>query len=179
MVKKDKKLQELILYIAEKCKDDPCFGATKLNKILFLSDFNCFGLSGHSITDSTYMHKPYGPVAKRVLPAIHNLIKENRAKEEETTYFGTPRRQVIPLMGSDTSIFSEDELSLVDRIIESTRHLNATEFSKWTHTLIPWLVTSENEEIPLNSIFVIYDLPVEAEGIKWAKKRLVALEQAA
>jgi hypothetical protein len=32
----DERLQELILYIAEKCEEDPTFGATKLNKILYL-----------------------------------------------------------------------------------------------------------------------------------------------
>jgi hypothetical protein len=175
----DKKLKELILYIAEKCKDDASFGATKLNKILFISDFNCFGLSGHSITDSKYMHKPNGPVAKRTLPAIHALIEEGRAKEVEDTYFGHVRRRVVPLTGSNTSMFSEDELSLVEDAIEKTRYLTATELSQWTHTLIPWLITTEGEEIPYSSVFVINDLPVESEGIRWARKRLAELERAA
>ena len=29
----DRKFRELVIYIAEKCADDPTFGATKLNKI--------------------------------------------------------------------------------------------------------------------------------------------------
>ena len=35
----DERLGELILYVADKCADDPRFGATKLNKILWWSDF--------------------------------------------------------------------------------------------------------------------------------------------
>jgi len=35
----ERKFKELILYVADKCSDDPDFGAVKLNKILFYSDF--------------------------------------------------------------------------------------------------------------------------------------------
>ena len=34
-----RRLGELILYIAERCADDHTLGATKLNKILWFSDF--------------------------------------------------------------------------------------------------------------------------------------------
>ncbi|HZQ34888.1 MAG TPA: hypothetical protein VFD32_03070 [Dehalococcoidia bacterium] len=48
-----RKLGELILYVAEKSSDDPRFGATKLNNILFFSDFLAFGQLGRSITGAT------------------------------------------------------------------------------------------------------------------------------
>lgn len=38
----DRRLAELILYIAEKCERDPNFGATKLNKILTFADFSAY-----------------------------------------------------------------------------------------------------------------------------------------
>ena len=34
-----KRLRELILFIAERCLNNPTFGAVKLNKILFFADF--------------------------------------------------------------------------------------------------------------------------------------------
>ena len=36
----DEKLRELIVYISDRCETDETFGAVKLNKILFLADFN-------------------------------------------------------------------------------------------------------------------------------------------
>ena len=37
------KLKELMLYVADKCSQDPNFGATKLNKILWWANFLAFG----------------------------------------------------------------------------------------------------------------------------------------
>ena len=60
--RRDKKLKELVLYIAQKSEDDPSFGATKLNKILFAADFYFFGQTGRSITGASYVHRGKGPV---------------------------------------------------------------------------------------------------------------------
>jgi hypothetical protein len=35
----DRKMKELILYLASKSEDDPRFSSTKLNKLLFYCDF--------------------------------------------------------------------------------------------------------------------------------------------
>ena len=42
------KLKELILHIAKECCDDPTFGATKLNKILWWADFLFYRATGPS-----------------------------------------------------------------------------------------------------------------------------------
>ncbi len=173
----DTKLKELVLYIADKCKDDPYFGATKLNKLLFLADINQYASRGESITGSTYIHKPNGPVAKRLLPVIQALKKDGRAEEKEDEYFGYKRRRVIPQTGANASLFKEEELSLVDMLIEQTRNLSATKLSDWTHTLSPWLLTVDGEEIPYSSVYVLNRLPVEADGINWAKKELHKLKK--
>ncbi len=64
------KLVELILYIADKCENDPHFGKTKLNKILFFSDMLYYGFFGNAITgversyperlDAARICPPYG-----------------------------------------------------------------------------------------------------------------------
>ncbi len=173
----DKRLKELILYIAEKCERDASFGVTKLNKILFLSDFNYYGWRGSSITGADYMHKPNGPVAKRLLPAVAALVKEGRAEQKDEDYFGYTLRKVLPLKGANASDFTKEELSIVDQIIESTRHMTATELSDWTHALNPWLATTEGEKIPYESFFVLRELPVEADGVNWAKQELKRIQQ--
>ncbi len=53
----DNKLKELILYICEKCKDDPSFDYEKLKRILYLADFRFYGETGRSITGTQYIRE--------------------------------------------------------------------------------------------------------------------------
>ena len=55
-------LRELILFIADRCEDEPTFGATKLNKILFYADFLSYALYGEPIAGVTYRKLERGPV---------------------------------------------------------------------------------------------------------------------
>ncbi len=50
------KFRELILFIARETKDDRSCGATKLNKILFYSDFRAYEQLGRSITGECYQN---------------------------------------------------------------------------------------------------------------------------
>src|ERR1035437_6112774 len=59
-----RRLRELMLYIAQRCADAPKFGAIKLNKILFWSDFTAFTRTGDSITGEAYHKQPFGPVPR-------------------------------------------------------------------------------------------------------------------
>ena len=69
----DRRLAELILYIAEKCERDPNFGATKLNKILAFADFSAYFETGRPITGAEYMRTPQGPVPRRLPPVRAEL----------------------------------------------------------------------------------------------------------
>jgi hypothetical protein len=170
------KLKELMLYIAEKCKDDPYFGAIKLNKILFLADFNNYALRGVSITGAKYVHRKRGPVPNEVLKALRLLREEGRAKIEEVPFFDYKQKRLIPLEKAKSSLFSSDELSLVDEIVEKTRFNNATELSEWSHTLMPYRITKEGEEIPYNTVYVLHKREPDAESIDWAKREVERLK---
>src|SRR5260370_21134206 len=72
----DIRLRELILYVASKCSSDPEFNATRLNKILFYSDFVSYARTGKPITGAAYQALPHGPAPKRLKPISHRLIAE-------------------------------------------------------------------------------------------------------
>lgn len=174
---KNKKLKEMVLYVADKSKDDPYFGATKLNKILFAADFYAYGIWGKSITGAKYIHRGKGPAPFEIPIVLDKLIAESRAKVEDVNFHGYFQKRVVPLCGSDTSSFSEEELKFVDSIIDQLRKYNATELSEWTHRLIPWLLTEQDEVIPYFTIFVLRHVPVNKSGILWAEKELYRLEK--
>src|SRR6266498_2034018 len=64
----EERLREMILYICAKCADDPAFGATKLNKILWFSDFLAYFQRGVPITGVAYQRLSRGPAPKRLVP---------------------------------------------------------------------------------------------------------------
>lgn len=171
------KLAEMIIYISEKSRDDAKFGMTKLYKILFTADFNYYGLKGESISGATYIHLPKGPAPRGMQEIILSLVTAGRIKLEEKTVFNYKQKRVEPIMGSDMSKFSEEEIAMIDDIIETCRPFNATDLSDWTHQLNPWIHTEDYEEIPYKSIFVFKDLKVEKTGIKWAQEELRKLAE--
>jgi hypothetical protein len=68
-----KKLKELILYISQKCASDPNFGAIKLNKILYFSDFASFAHYGEPITGAEYQKLEQGPAPRRMVPVRNEM----------------------------------------------------------------------------------------------------------
>src|SRR5204863_5344149 len=70
---KDRKLAELILFISERSEGDPRFGAGKLNKLLFYSDFGSYRLLGKSITGQQYQKLSNGPAPRR-LAAVRDAL---------------------------------------------------------------------------------------------------------
>lgn len=172
------KLEELILYIAQQCSDDPNFGATKLNKILFFADFLAYGHLGHSITGATYINRNHGPAPRPILLAQRNLVDSGRAVMAERTHFGYTQKRVLPLVPASLAPFAPEELRIVDETIRKLETMNATELSEFTHKFRPWRDTVEGEEIPYFTVFVMDNLPATRGDKEWATARIAEVEMA-
>src|SRR5687767_11634112 len=109
-----KKLGELILYISKKSELDPNFGAVKLNKILFYSDFIAFGRLGKAITEQDYQRLDQGPAPRRLLPVREDLIDRGYLAIQEVARFGKTQKRTVALRDPDLSIFTAEEIALVD-----------------------------------------------------------------
>lgn len=149
------KAKELILYIAQKSEKDPTFGATKLQKQLFVSDFVFYGLTGKSITGLSYRKLKHGPVMRD----FPSLAKELVEKERQAVYqikesFGYPQERLIALRDADLSKFNAEEIDTIHSVIDDLKDANATELSKFTHALYGWIAARDEEDIPYETIFV-------------------------
>src|ERR1700733_2004446 len=71
-----RELRELILYISQKCANDPRFGAVKLNKVLYFSDFLSYAHYREPITGMEYFKLPHGPAPRRLVP-IREQMKQD------------------------------------------------------------------------------------------------------
>lgn len=163
----EEKLSELILYISQKCATDPKFGAVKLNKILYLSDFLAFGNWGEPITGVEYQHLRKGPAPRRLIP-ICDALENSRKLVVQTLPLKSGNRQVrtVNLVDPNLKVFSGREIALVDSIIEELWDMDAEESSEFSHRFVGWKMTQEGEPIPYGSIFLSDEPLSEAEILR-------------
>ncbi len=157
-------LRELILYIAHKCQSHQKFGAVKLAKILFYSDFISFAKYGKSITGTQYKKLPLGPVPTAAKAVEASMVAEN---EIVVKHEGLPpyvQRRIIALREANLDdYFKPHDIALVDQIIEELSDLNASEVSRRSHDLA-WQVAGDYEVIPYEAVF-IYDRELDEHEI--------------
>jgi len=160
------KLAELILYISQKCATDPKFGATKLNKILYLSDFLAFGSWGEPMTGVPYRHLRMGPAPTRLVPVRDALEKSGKLVVQTLPLrSGKKQTRTVNLTEPNLKVFSGREIALVDSIIEDLWDLDAEESSEFSHRFVGWKMTKEGDPIPYGSIF-LSDEPLSAAEIQ-------------
>ena len=143
-----------MLYIAGKCSRDPNFGAVKLNKILYFSDFMSYARTGQPITGAEYVKQKNGPVPKRLVPVREGLeAKKEAAIQKRKSLSGYEQHRLVALREPKLSHFSAEEITFVDRVIETLEARNASEVSEISHNRI-WRVASMGQPIPYEAVFV-------------------------
>lgn len=159
----ERKLAELVLYISQKCARDTFFGQVKLNKVLFFSDFTAFGKRGTSITNAEYQHQPEGPTVRRMLPVQSGLLSEGSLAIQPTDCFGFMQKRPVNLREPDLSLFSGQEIAIVDSWIERLRPLSGKEVSALSHTTAGWQMTKDSDTIDPRSVFIAWEEPSSYE----------------
>jgi hypothetical protein len=149
------KLAELILYISQKCATDPKFGATKLNKLLYLADFLSFGNWGEPITGVEYQHLRLGPAPRRLVPVREALQSAGKLVVQSLPLKGGKKQtRTVNLTDPNLKLFSGREIALVDSVIEDLWDMDADESSEFSHRFVGWKMTKEGDNIPYGSIFI-------------------------
>ena len=144
----DRKLKELILYVALKSQQDPNFGATKLNKILFYADFNAYVRLGKSITGQDYQALAQGPAPRRMLPICEQMENARDIALEEAPCASYTQKRTIPLRDPDLSHFSKEQIELVDEVIKGLWKETAQAVSDLSHMFLGWKLAEEGETVP-------------------------------
>ena len=152
------KLEELILYIAERMERDNHLGRgrIKMAKLLFRIDFEAFARWSQPVTGATYHADEHGPapvdelLATRDLEAAGRLEwRTERDKEKLPVAQGRPARM---------ELFDEHERTLIDETLAQYRDVSAKWMIDEAHRFPGWLNAwrdgaGEGEAIPFESIF--------------------------
>lgn len=162
----EEKFKELILYVADKCSNDPDYGALKLNKILFYSDFIAYGQLGQSITGAAYFRLPNGPAPRYMMP-----IRDKMEQDREIVIY--TKNRVVPLREANLTMFTAQEIVIVDEVIEQSCGVNGADMSFISHRESGVKLANPKEDIPYETVFIC-DEPLNefeiARGLQLAKQ---------
>lgn len=136
------KLANMVSYFTSNI---PKISKTKLMKLLFYADFSYFKECGLSISGLSYRHLPFGPV-----PVHHWLMLEALTENKiiELKPFGDFEGEYLEtIYDADLSLFDEDELNVMNRIINYFKTFNAERISDYSHGEIAYIKTNDKEYI--------------------------------
>jgi hypothetical protein len=166
-----RKLEELILYVALRSEDSPTYGRTKLVKLLFFSDFAAFKRLGRPITGSHYRKLEFGPCPAEFPEATRALEKSGRAIYREPSKFSAyGQRRLIALRDPDLSVFTAEEIAIVDEIVERFKDRGGGDLSDLSHEFAGWRLAEPGEEIPYETV-VLHNAAADLSPaeMSWAK----------
>jgi hypothetical protein len=158
-----KRLAEAILYVCEVCEQDEAFGLTRLNKILFEADFLAFGTRGEPITGVKYQRLQNGPAPKAMLPRLNELVERQDLAIKSTDFMGRPQKRPIALRRADLSVFSAEDIDLLNRVIRESWGKSATNVSNASHR-IEWKTRENGDDIPYEAAWLSNAPVSEAES---------------
>ncbi len=138
------KMKDMILYIL-------CFQETfrtKINKLLWYMDFLCFRVYSVSISGNSYTHSEYGPTADDYELIISVMLKDALIGKTEIIKLDSVREQLKPLISCDKSIFSKDEMMIMDFVLDKFKDFTCAKISDYSHQEAPYKNTVEGQKIP-------------------------------
>lgn len=107
---------------------------TKLNKLLFYSDFKHFKEYTVSITGARYAHIPFGPAPDNFNHYFAALISNGSLEVEEVIYSDEVEgEKFITLKKPDLSLFSDSELKILASVKEYFKDFSAGRITKVSH----------------------------------------------
>ncbi len=165
----ESKFRELMLFIARRSEGDPHFGAIKLNKLLFYSDFLAYLKLGQPITGQEYFALENGPAPRYMVPIREKMIASREiAVQKKETYSGLQAR-TIALREADLSNFTPQEIDLVTNLISECKGRSGGELSELSHKFSGWSLAGDKQTIPY-SVALVGKRPPTREEIRQGVK---------
>lgn len=171
--KRWKKTRELILYLAGKLATRENYGSILLNKALYFADNISYLKHGNPISEFQYVKQSFGPTPDpaMLLSVRDQLVKAGEIEVAEVEYFGRIQKKVIAKRQADVSLFSVDEIVIIDDVVSKIQNMSAAQISELSHQFPAWKVAKDREELPFFTFLLSSKTPTDAD-IQWAKAEL-------
>lgn len=132
------KLVEMVVYFTENVTVTP----TKMNKLLFYSDFLHYKLTGVSISGTRYFAHTHGPVPKKFRTLFDYLSDQQIVDLISVQYpSGLVGEEFIkiPSKTFNSTLFDKVEIDILDEIILKFKKYNAKEIRELSHEEKAWI----------------------------------------
>lgn len=138
------KISHMILFFSEKTQT----WKTKLNKLLFYSDFLAFKNFGHGISGLDYRAIKMGPVPSS-FDKMYDLISEGDLMHREYIEFerGNFGSYFIPILTFNELLFDENELEIMKIVSDKFKYLRPGEVIDISHGELAWKNNKDNKKI--------------------------------
>lgn len=120
---------------------------TKINKLLWYMDFLCYKAYSVSISGNSYTRSAYGPTADDYELIISVMLKDALIGKNEVVVHDTVREQLKSLTPCDKSIFSDDEIKVMDFVLNKFKDFKCSKISEYSHEEAPYKNTVEGQKI--------------------------------
>ncbi len=167
------RLAALTHYVIARTPPDQ-LGATKLNKILWWVDCESYRRWGRSLSGlESYLRLQNGPVPIGGREAIAVLKARAAIAEQSVPTPAGNRRQFYSLSEPPVSVFSAEEIDLINQVINSVCRMTAVEASDASHDVL-WEETPQFAQMPVSagSVAVRETRP---DDLAWAQRELARL----
>jgi hypothetical protein len=147
-------------------------GAVKLNKVMWFADLEAYRRFGRTITGQTsYEKRQHGPVPNDIVRSIRRLEQADKIATRNVPTFGGVRREHVWLKKPDVSVFSSEEVDILNEaIVWVCDNHTAKSISELSHDAL-WEQAELGEQIPVGAATVIPD-EITGEDIAWALKEM-------
>ncbi len=151
------KFRELVLHVADQSRDDPWFGAVKLNKVLYYCDFLAYARFLRSMTGATYVKLQEGPVPLEFLVERRALLDEGLAEMEYQRVFKYMQQRLVPTQKGHVlgDRFREGERAVVATVMGFLGPLSGKDASDLSHREMGWILAEDKEVIPYESALLV------------------------
>jgi hypothetical protein len=176
IVPNEEKFRELLLFIAKRSERDPRFGAIKLNKLLFYSDFMAYLKLGHPITGQEYFALENGPAPRYLVRVREQMVKSKEIAISRTKTFSGFHERVLALREPDPRKFEPEEIYLVTQLLEMCSGHSGNDLSELSHRFAGWRLAADKETIPYEVALVGNRKPTQSERLNGVKLEALAAQ---
>jgi hypothetical protein len=171
----ENKFRELLVLLADRSEDDPAFGATKLNKLLFFCDFYAYAFLGKPISGAEYQKLKNGPAPRRLLPVQQALEREGAVQVVHRKRMIYTQKVTVANRAPDLTAFEADEIELVREVLDIFSRFDASTISELSHQVAAgWNLVDEGESIPYETALISME-PAPLEAIEMGRDVAVRL----
>lgn len=147
----EKKYKNAILFLSKNTRRGSVWGKKKMYKLLYFLDFDFFEKHERSITGDVYHNLQMGPAPTYFDAMVDELVKNGLLKvgRGKSGPGYNDAYIYIALKDPDESVFDEEELEMLKRIVRKYGDKTGTQLETLTHKEAPYLAVDKGQEMPL------------------------------